>query len=143
MDKEKLITIGIGLLVGILFAGSYFLAIKLLPQLRGKQDTVIFTPSNPTTPPAPKNALDLNLSAPDNFIATSEATITFLGQTAPQSRIIIVAPSDEKVASADASGNFNSPVKLEEGENEISVTAIDSAGNVATVKRSVTLEISP
>lgn len=142
MDKEKLITVGIGLAVGILAASAYFFATKYLPNIQGLQNKVTFTP-NTTQDQRPKTKDQYTLSISlEDFTSTTEATLTITGTATPGARLVLFGPADEKIASADATGKFSADLKLEDGENEISVTSSDSQGNVLTVKKSITLEIS-
>lgn len=144
MDREKLITIVVGLAVGILATGSYFAAIKILPGLRKPGEQITLKPAveetSKETPPQPAG---LNLDLPADHSATSEATTLVTGKTAPGATIIVFANADEKVATADASGDFSTIIKLEEGDNEISVTLVSGQNPPMIVKRNVTLEISP
>lgn len=138
MDKEKLITVAIGLAVGILAAGGYFAFTKYLPNLQGPQDTSTFTPpASPQTIPEASLTTDL-----DDYSSTTEADLQVSGKAKAGAKLVFFANADEKIASADATGNFATTLKLEEGENVISVTAFDNSGKVTTLKRSVTLEIS-
>lgn len=139
MDKEKLITIGIGLLVGISAATVYFLVTRYLPALR-PQDKVTFSATSPQ--PSANNQLTLTLDKPDDHTSTTESPIVISGQTKAGAKLILFANAEEKVASADGQGRFSTNLKLEEGENEISVTAIDNRGNMVVIKRNLTLEIS-
>ncbi len=139
MDKEKLITIAIGLAVGIIAAAGYFAITKYLPAIRGLSDKVTFTPAPTPITKSPTATLILNL---DDFSSTTEATLPLAGTTTPNARLVIFANADEKVASADATGSFATSLKLEDGENEISVTSFDALGHPTITKRNITLEIS-
>lgn len=143
MDREKIITIVIGLAVGIGLAASYFAAMKFLPQLSQKRADII-------VPPAPQKAaqtagaatFDLTISQPDDYSFVTEPSLTIVGKTLPQLALVIFANAEEKIATSDAAGNFSTSIKLEEGENEISVTAFDEKNNPVTLKRRVTLEVA-
>lgn len=136
MDKEKIITIGIGLLVGITAATIYFLATRYLPA-RQSQDKATFAPASNHQ----ATTLTLALNKPDDNFATTSSTIAVIGTTLPGARLVLFANADEKIASADGQGRFSADIKLEEGGNEISVTAMDDKSNALVVKRSITLEI--
>ncbi len=140
MDKEKIITIVIGLGVGILAAAIYFFASSYLPsKLQGEKKTT-FTPTPNLQSPISNNQLVID--KPENHSSTTISPITVAGTTMPGAKLILFANADEKIASADAQGKFSIDTKLEDGENEISVTAFDNQGNVTVVKRNVTLEIT-
>lgn len=146
MDKEKLITVGIGLAVGILAASAYFFATKYLPNIQRPENKVTFNPTptqNQIRQPADKteNLNTLNISL-DNYTSTTEAILTISGATTPGAKLVLFGPADEKIASADASGKFSVNLKLEDGENEISVTSFDNLGNTISIRRNITLEIT-
>ncbi len=138
MDKEKIITIVIGLAVGIGVAGGYFAAIKFLPRFSGNTPKLTYTP--PSSTPTATEAL--TITSPDDNSSTSESPITVKGAAKPGTPIVLYAPADEKIASADASGNFSADIKLEDGQNEITVTTLSDTGIAESVKRTIILEIS-
>ncbi len=145
MDKEKLITIAIGLLVGISIAGLYFAAVKFLPNLRFLPSKMVL---NSTPSGTDKNSTSsgstaaLAVTQPQDETTTKDSPITVAGKSQPGAEIIIYSNADEKVASADAQGNFSADIKLEEGENAISITSLPTTGKPETVQRSIILEIS-
>lgn len=142
MDKEKLITIAIGLSVGIALAAIFFGANKILPIINQRRQPSTFSPDKSASP-STLAAGNLTLDNPTDNSSTTNNTVTVSGKVnQPGQKIIIFANTDEKIASADAQGNFTADIKLEEGENAISATIIDQYGNPTTIKRSVTLEIS-
>jgi hypothetical protein len=144
MDKEKVITIVVGLAVGILATGGYFAAIKILPGLKKPGEQMTLQPKVEDTPKeTPALPKDLDLSAPADHSATSEATIVVAGKAGPAATVIVFANADEKVATTDAEGNFSTIIKLEEGDNEISAAMFSGQNPPTIVKRNVTLEISP
>ncbi len=139
MDKEKVITIGLGLLVGVLLAGLYFAAAKFLPQLSPSKPAVVF--NGPKTPPPPPVS-SLTVSQPADETTSKQSPITISGQAPAGAKIVIFAPAEEKIASADATGNFTTNIKLEEGENAISFTLLSDVNKIETIVRNVILEIS-
>jgi len=140
MDKEKIITIVLGLEIGVLATGGYLLATNYLPKPAKVQ------PQNPVVAPAPEVSgienIQLSLETPEDKSSTTSATILVSGNAVAKAAIIIFANADEKIASADADGKFSEKIKLEEGENEISVTAFLNKIASQTIHRNVTLEIS-
>ena len=140
MNKEKIITIVIGLSVGILVTAGYFGITNLLPKVAKKEVKIIVQPQTPV--PVPVAKMSLLISKPDDKSSTASATTTIVGKTVPGGTLVLFSNADEKIASADAFGNFTSLVKLEPGENEISVTAFLGKTNSEVIHRNVTLEIS-
>jgi hypothetical protein len=142
MDKEKILTIFLGLLVGGLLAGGYFASGKLLPLLNGKKQETITINTKPKSSPV-KTASLLTLSSPEDFSNVTTGTITVSGKTLPEARLVVFANADEKIATASADGNFSFDIKLESGDNEIVVTAFDPNSNLQTsLKRTVVKEIA-
>ncbi len=138
MDKEKLITIALGLFVGVALAGAYFAAARFLPQLQTPAPKVVFNP--PKSNPSPR-ATTLTVTQPTDEATTKESPLAVSGQAAPAAQVVIFAPADEKIASADAAGKFATTIKLEEGTNPIGFSVISAAGQLETITRNVILEI--
>lgn len=138
MNKEKIITIVVGLAVGILAAGGYFAVVKILPDLKKPGEKIIVQPAPAPTPI--KNETSLVLDQPKDNSSVTDSPITISGKTLPGINLIIFGNAEEKIASADATGSFSAQLKLEDGENQISITTLES--KPATVKKTVTLEIS-
>lgn len=137
MDKEKIITIVLGLTVGALAAGGYFAASKILPNLKKTPEKIIVQPA-PITPV--RNETSLVLDEPKDNSSTLNSPIIISGKTLPGTNLVIFGNAEEKIASADATGSFSAQLKLEDGENQISVTTLES--KPVTIKKTVTLEIS-
>lgn len=141
MDKEKILTVFLGLLVGGLLAGGYFASGKLLPLLNGKKQETITIKQNKKTAPVVNPSL-LSVSTPEDFLSTTETTITVSGKSVPGAKLVIFANSDAKIATVAANGAFAIDVKLESGDNEITVTAFDPDSSLeTTIKKSVVREI--
>lgn len=139
MKREAVIVGLFGLGLGLLVAwGIWSFRGRATPQ---STDTNIITetPSAGTTltpkPTAPAAALTLSL--PENQSATDQQMATVSGKTASGSQIVISSSVEDKVATADAQGNFQSQINLEEGENEIIVTAYLPNGKTEQVTRMV------
>lgn len=142
MDRDKIITIVIGLFVGAVLAGLYFFGAKLLP--KSLPEAPIIHPGQKVSPspqpPAPL-ATSLTISQPEDNSSTTNNSVAVSGKALANTPVIIYANADEKIATSDGSGSFTAQIKLEPGENEITVTQIDVQGKIITAKRNVTLEI--
>lgn len=138
MDKEKLITITIGLIVGAILASAYFLGNKFLPKSLTTPSQKTQQISNTQNKTSPVSLLSFD--KPEDNSSTTTSPITVSGSAPANATILIYANADEKIATADASGKFSVPLKLEEGENEISLTTWSP--QMQTLKHNVTLEIS-
>ena len=150
MRKEVFLAISIGFILGLVITFGIWTAnqsLKNLPQ-KAKDNSPTQTPSatnsdtSPTTPgpattPQP-NALQLNLTSPEDESLSEKNTIRLSGKTASHAAVVIMHETGEELLVADASGNFSLDLTLEGGYNLITVTATDSAGNSASDTRTVT-----
>ncbi len=146
MNREKIITILIGLIVGAAIAGGYFYWTRILPHQQTKSPKTV----DKLTQPPRKNEANtkadqsaaLTLSSPQDNSSTEQSSITLSGRAPANSRLVVFGNADEKIASASADGSFEISLKLEVGLNVISVTAFEPSGTRHTVQRNVTLEAS-
>lgn len=89
-------------------------------------NTVIFDPNAPT----------INLDQPDDgqqFFGPSEQKITIKGNTDSDTTIKV----NDRLAVVDSNGNFSLNYQLSEGDNRLTITATDKAGNTTTQEVSV------
>jgi hypothetical protein len=136
MDKEKIITVAIGLVTGIVFAGIYFGFTKYLPSFtKPKNPAVVYEPTD--TKPTPISDASFSLDNPTDFSTTTDSTATISGSAQPGSSVLVLTNLEEKTASADATGKFVASVKLENGQNVIGVSNFTQL-----ISRNVILEIS-
>jgi len=73
-------------------------------------------------------------SYPPDGLRTRQRMITVSGQTEPHASVIV---NTETLLAAGRDGLFQVPVVLEDGENRITVTTTDAAGNALTESRTV------
>lgn len=140
MDKEKVITIVLGLVIGVLATGGYLLAVNNLPKTSKVPPKPIVVAPKPAV--SGIENIQLSLENPEDKSSTTSATILVSGNTVPKASLLIFANADDKIASADATGKFSEKIKLDEGENEISITAFLNKIASQTIHRNVTLEIN-
>lgn len=89
--------------------------------------------SQPTVSPQ-KNQIALTITAPQNGAQVSILSTKVAGKTAAN---VDVSVNDQDLKT-DATGNFTTTIALDEGDNYISITAIDDSGNVAEQEITVT-----
>lgn len=93
----------------------------------------VFTPT-PTPTAVVVQKISLSISTPKSGVTVSTATLAVNGKT--------VAGADVSVGDlevkADASGNFSATVTLDEGENILTVVAVDANGDSAEQELTVT-----
>lgn len=140
MLREKIVTIIIGLVVGAMLAGAYFFGPTLVTQT--KQDTKR-TPTpkaqaSKTPTPSPKKTL--TITSPEDNSSTTNVDLKVSGSGTPNAKIIVFTNADQKQVTASATGKYETTIKLEEGENEVTVTDLTSP--IQTLTRNVTLEIT-
>lgn len=140
MFREKLVTIIIGLVVGALLAGLFFFGPSLVSQTKKETKVVNPAPKAKVTVDIKSSKLTLIIQSPEDNSSTTSAEIKITGSTNPKTDLVIFANADQKNITSSASGKFETTIKLEEGENEISVT--DLQNPMQTVTRNVTLEIT-
>ncbi len=103
------------------------------------QASAVFTVD--TVPPT------LDVISPSDGLITNSQTVTVSGTTndATSTAVTVkisVNGKDQGDIDVDSSGNFSKEITLDEAENEIVITATDSAGKTSTVTRNVTLDVS-
>lgn len=80
--------------------------------------------------------ISLSISSPANGATLSSAKVTVSGKTSPNAEVFI----NDQSTTADASGNFSLNLTLDEGSNNLVVSANDAEGNVAEQNLTVTVE---
>lgn len=80
--------------------------------------------------------ITLTVTQPQDNAVVSLDRLTVRGKTVPNAEIYI----NDTEGKSDANGNFSLTITLDEGENYIFVTAVDSDGNVADSERYVTYD---
>ncbi len=93
-------------------------------------------PASGTQTSTAPDQIFLAVLSPVNGTITKLNTINVKGRTEPRAEVF----ANEAQSKADAAGNFSLTVSLDEGENAIIVTAVNSRGDVAEQDLKVTLE---
>lgn len=89
------------------------------------------------TPESVNNtSIPLSVISPLNGSTVGDAIIIVKGRTAPNTDVSI----NESDIRSDSQGNYTGSISLDEGENIITVTAIDDNGNSAETEISVTYD---
>lgn len=89
----------------------------------------------------------LNITSPIDNLITAASALTVAGTTndatsSPVTITIRLNGTDQGAVTVNANGSFSKTITLREGDNEIVVTATDAAGQIASVTRTVKLDIS-
>lgn len=135
MKAEKIVLSFIALLAGLIAAGAAFYvyqSTKTIPQQQTKQKTI------EKTSPIPKPSLFLNIDRPKDEEVTSNKKITVSGKTEGSAIVVISTPLEDNVVTPSQTGNFSTTVEIDDGENEIHITAIQPNGEDVKLLRTVT-----
>ncbi len=119
-----------GFVVGLLAAWAVWSLPQILPQK--KAPVAVESPA-----PNIAEAFSLTLSQPEDgsLIDTDEVNIS--GKTQAGATVVINGPLADEVIEATSDGSFSSKLTLEEGANEINVTAYATDGSEKTETRTV------
>ena len=84
----------------------------------------------------------LNVTSPDAGLITNKSTVVVAGTTNDATSSPVTLTVNGNTVSVGSDGSFNTTVALSEGENTITIEAVDQAGKVSTVTRTVTYDSS-
>lgn len=142
MDKEKIITISIGLFVGLLGAGAYFLLIKNSTIINGPpKKQVIEKKVVETQKPTQTTNTTFNWETPQDLSIFQSKAATISGTATPGSRIVIISSADQDSIVADNNGKFSVEIALESAQNKITLTNFVPGQTPITLSRDVFLEL--
>lgn len=116
------------LLVGLaLIATLYFLVnpAKKVDYLQG---------GNPVT--NEPTSLTLNLSSPDDNVLVFSPNLLIQGKTL-ENALVLISSNSDRMISANNKGDFSFTWNLDEGVNNLTIVAFDTAGNSKTTTRTV------
>lgn len=135
MKAEKIVISFFAILIGIGVAGAafyFYQTTKVIPPEKIK--TVSVTSATPTSPPS----IFLNVENPKNEDVTDSKTITVSGKTTTDAVIVVSSPSSDQVVLPALNGNFSTTTTIENGANQIEITAISPNGEEAKAIRTIT-----
>ena len=84
----------------------------------------------------------LNVTSPDDGLITNKSTVVVAGTTNDATSSPVTLTVNGNKVSVGSNGSFSTTVTLSEGENTITIEAVDKAGKVSTVTRTVTYDSS-
>lgn len=135
MKTEKIILSFIAVLIGILISGVVFYfyqASKTIPSSKTK--TISIAQATPT----PKPSIFLSVDSPKDEDVIDKKTITISGKTIKDATIIISTSASDQVITPALNGNFSSTAVIDDGQNEITITALAPNGEEVSVIKTVT-----
>jgi hypothetical protein len=136
MRKEVILAVIIGVILGgvILYGINLANSSSNLNSDETNQDGN----GNQNTPTATKKSENsVTVIFPQNNAVVTEAQLTLKGTAKANSNVAIITESDDILTVSDSAGNFSSPINLINGENMITVTAVDE--KLATTSASISV----
>ena len=135
MSKEKVVLSFIAVVVGILVTGVAFYlyeATKTIPPSKIKRIKI----SSPS--PTPKSSIFLTIKDPEDEKVVNKKVVTVSGETRKDATVVILSPIDEDVIKPASSGNFSTTINIDNGQNNIEITAISENGEEIKITRTIT-----
>lgn len=135
MSKEKVVLSFIAVVLGILVTGVVFYfyqATKVVPPSKIKTIKIL----SPTK--APKPSIYLTIKVPEDEKVVEKKVVTVSGTTAKDATVVVLSPVDEDVVKPAATGEFSTTINIDDGQNDIEITAISPNGEEARVTRTIT-----
>ncbi|MDO8657751.1 MAG: hypothetical protein Q7K55_03355 [Candidatus Levybacteria bacterium] len=138
MKKEKIVLSFIAVVAGLLVAGIAFYLYqqtKVIPK-EVKTKVITIQPSVSPTPNLP--SIFLEVDSPKDESVTDKKIVKVSGKTLKDALIVVSTNIDDDVMPPSANGDFSTTVNIEDGQNQIEITAISPDGQEKKVLRTVT-----
>ncbi len=115
-------------LVAVTIGGIYFY-ISSKPKALNPAET------SPVTSIPVSLSLEINSPSDDNL--SFDSNIIISGKTSPNSQVLISSKSQDLVIGSKADGSFSTLIDLDEGVNNLQITAFDQNGQEKEVDKTV------
>ena len=128
MKKEKIVLSFIAVVLGLLVAGIVFYlyqSTKVIPTSE-KPKIITIQPSASLTPKS--SGIFLTVDNPKDESVTDKKIIKVTGKTIKDATVVVSTNIDDEVITPSANGDFSTTVNIEDGQNQIEVTAIAPTG---------------
>lgn len=122
--KERIVIIFIAVTLGLLATTIAFFVYET-----AKPNKTIEAPTQKAEQAAPKNLVNLTVTAPLDESVTSKRTIEVKGKTDPQNTVIISSNQDDVAAVPTSTGDFTATISIEDDVNQIKIKSITPDGN--------------
>lgn len=126
MRFEKVFLSFFAILIGLIVAGIAFYFYQSTKIVSPNSIRTIKLAPTPTPSAMP---LPLAIDSPVDESVTSNPTMTISGTTVPNATVMINTATKDQVIPASSTGTFSTTMTLNDNENRIIITAIDSNGN--------------
>ena len=137
MKKEKVVLSFIAVVLGLLVSGVAFYlyqSTKTIPD--DKIKTISIKPT--VTPDLKTSSIFLSIDSPKDESVADKKIINVTGKTIKDAVVVVSTNIDDEVINPASNGNFSTTVNIENGQNQIEVTAIAPNGEEEKVIRTVT-----
>ena len=124
LGKETILVGIAGFALGLVAAW----AVWTLPQIVSKKGSSVIM-KQPVASSLPSTSFFMQVDKPANDSISSTNQLTVSGKTSTGATIVVSSINDDQVIEASGDGQFSLPVNLEEGSNEIVITAYSPSGN--------------
>lgn len=139
MKTEKIVLSFVAVLIGLLVAGAafYFYESTKMISPAGKH-LAAKTSTSMTPTSAPNATTSLTIDAPGDESVVTSKTLAVKGKAQSNATIEITTPVDDEVTTASSAGDFSTTATLDDGTNQVTVTAISPNGQDETKTITVT-----
>lgn len=134
-SRETILAAIAGLAVGLLAAWAVWSLPNFLP--KKEEAPTEITQEEITPSETVEEAFNLTLSQPENEALMETNQVTVIGKTSKGATVIVNGPLKDEVVTTGNDGSFSVTITLEEGANEINVTAYDKTGTEKSEIRTV------
>ncbi len=110
-------------------------AVWNLPELLPQKNTSTTVEQSPT--PSLAEGFSLSINQPEDGSLSDTGEVTVSGKTQAGATVVVNGPSADDVLEASSDGSFKTTVALDEGANEIDITAYASDGTEKSETRTV------
>ncbi len=138
MKTERIVLSFIAVLIGILVAGAGFYFYQSAKAIPSSQIKKISLSPKDQVRPTPPPATYLSVDSPKDEDVVDSKTITISGKTAPDAIVVVSTKATDNVITPAANGNFSTSATIDDGVNEIQLTAIAPNGEETKITRIVT-----
>ncbi len=141
MKTERIVLSFIAVLIGILVAAGafyFYQTTKLVPTPKKQDNPANNQPSAGVIKPTPPSSVFLAVDSPKDEDVVDNKSLTVSGKTVPDAVIIITTAIADATITPATNGNFTTNITLDDGTNQIEITAIAPNGDETRVTRSVT-----
>ncbi|MGB9911035.1 MAG: Ig-like domain-containing protein [Microgenomates group bacterium] len=134
MRKENLLAIILGIFLGLVLTFGVWNIKKITQKIAPKTQEEIKVTQEVSPSPTPANKEEagaplLTILSPEENEVFNKEKIQVTGKAFPLATVVVLYEEGEKIVEADEEGNFSTEITLIGGNNEITISTYDEAGN--------------